>query len=605
MKHSFCSTLLFTIIITGLLFISCTDKLADYRTVPVSPDKLLQLPEDLIFRQIWSIELPDVITLMAADLAGDNGPEIICGSLTDASILDISGRLLSSFRLEKGDTPVLLRDFDDDGKQDIIFHRPQGPRAGLRVFNGVGIELASFSPIIKGSKFARLTVESTDMEHLYLRLNTDNVSGHRGYMKLSFPELGPLWFFATPFIPEQLFTAKNIRNGEILLFPGWRTTYTGMYTVFGKEMIICCDLEPAFSFFPIDKNGEYCEQIQLEDSDGVLRGRIRYLKETDNGFILLHESDSFESEMFRLLTLDKSGKITDKTDFYPGIPEKWVNSGKGDLIILVKGNNGESFYYQISTSVIKGQLKLQVEQYTDPISLCPPYIITGILPDQFSKMNRFLFLNNPGLNMNRPDYLLAADEQAVSLYEVVNKYEEQIPDYSTNINIDYSDFQFTDEGPVCDIAEISEGLLHLRAVEDIGLKNAAIAEFHKKISRNSNIMFSIKFGEYFNSQHPLGRFKFLSQNFNNGIDFLVWNDRYEYSIPENGIHNYHQLKRFTFSTDQYYTFRYHLKSDVIDVYLNNILFSSVNYTNELPDPCILFFESHNEFWIKDFKVYID
>ena len=140
--------------------------------------------------------------------------------------------------------------------------------------------------------------------------------------------------------------------------------------------------------------------------------------------------------------------------------------------------------------------------------------------------------------------------------------------------------------------------------EDIGLKNAAIAEFHKKISRNSNIMFSIKFGEYFNSQHPLGRFKFLSQNFNNGIDFLVWNDRYEYSIPENGIHNYHQLKRFTFSTDQYYTFRYHLKSDVIDVYLNNILFSSVNYTNELPDPCVLFFESHNEFLIKDFKVVV-
>ena len=177
--------------------------------------------------------------------------------------------------------------------------------------------------------------------------------------------------------------------------------------------------------------------------------------------------------------------------------------------------------------------------------------------------------------------------------------------YYTNFEEDAGDFYFNKDGATCDIAEIKGGELHLRAKKYDGFEAGAQAQFYKEIPRNSTIYFSIKFGENFNSQHPIGHFNFLQKNPNNRIDFMAGSDWFGYFTSVNGNQVDGAGVDYTFNTDQFYSFRYHLKEDTIDIYLDDVLLNSVDYVDGLPETGYFIFECHNEYWVKDFGYEIE
>ena len=139
--------------------------------------------------------------------------------------------------------------------------------------------------------------------------------------------------------------------------------------------------------------------------------------------------------------------------------------------------------------------------------------------------------------------------------------------YYTDFTEDIGEFDFNTTGATCDIAEIKNGELHLRAKKYNGFKSGAQAQFYKEIPGNSTIYFSVKFGENFNSQHPAGHFNFLFKNPDNRINFLIGTDWFGHFTSVNGNQVDGDGVDYTFNTDQYYSFRYHLKEDTIDRYI--------------------------------------
>ena len=417
---------LVTLVLTLVFFFSCTRNTVPKENyanlLPVKPDILLELPDSFSLQQLWSEEIPGVTSLMASDLLGDKRVELICSDSLNTFILGVDGNLLSSFSLDNGDIPALTRDMDDDGKQDIIYHNPLGPRAGIRVFNGLGTELASFNPTVEGLKFAGLSVEADDEDNIYIRLNTDNIKGNRGYMKLSLPNFEPVWFFAVPFTPEKLFPVTDgITSKVIKLYPGLITTTTGMYAYFGKEMIPRLDLEVDFSYFYIAANGNHSEPIHLTSGGSYpLQGRIRYLKENSNGFILLHESDYFASAMFRIVSINNAGKITNESDFIAGVPESRVETKAGDIILTVSGAGGTKKFYLISAgyenNLEKGPL---ISLSSKNMNSFPPYTVTANTPSEFTSMTNFLFLSNLNDKLQFPEYALATDGDTVKFFKII------------------------------------------------------------------------------------------------------------------------------------------------------------------------------------------
>ncbi len=177
--------------------------------------------------------------------------------------------------------------------------------------------------------------------------------------------------------------------------------------------------------------------------------------------------------------------------------------------------------------------------------------------------------------------------------------------YYTDFAEDTGDFYFNTGGGTSAIAEIKDGELHLRAKKYDGFKSGAQAQFYKEIPRNSTIYFSVKFGENFNSQHPIGHFNFLQKNPDNRINFMAGTDWFGYFTSVNGKNTNGQDVDYNFNQDQYYSFRYHLKEDSIDIYLDDVLLSSVKYPDGLPETGYFVFECHNEYWIIDFGYEIE
>ena len=172
--------------------------------------------------------------------------------------------------------------------------------------------------------------------------------------------------------------------------------------------------------------------------------------------------------------------------------------------------------------------------------------------------------------------------------------------YYTDFTGTTGDFYFNTGGETCDIAEIKDGLLHLRARDYDGFEAGAQAQFFKEIPRNSTIYFAVRFGEYFNSQHPAGHFNFLQKNPDNRINFMAGTDWFGYFAAVGGNYIDGEGVDFRFNKNQFYSFKYHFKEDSIDIYIDDTLLSSVDYIDGLPETGYFVFECHNEYWVNDF-----
>lgn len=62
---------------------------------------------------------------------------------------------------------------------------------------------------------------------------------------------------------------------------------------------------------------------------------------------------------------------------------------------------------------------------------------------------------------------------------------------------------------------------------------------------------------------------------------------------------------YTFNKNQYYSFKFHLKEETIDIYIDNTLLTSIEYPEGLPETGYFIFECHNEYWVKDFGFKIE
>lgn len=62
---------------------------------------------------------------------------------------------------------------------------------------------------------------------------------------------------------------------------------------------------------------------------------------------------------------------------------------------------------------------------------------------------------------------------------------------------------------------------------------------------------------------------------------------------------------FSFNRNQFYSFKYHFKENTIDIYIDDILLSSVDYADGLPETGYFVFECHNEYWVDDFGFEIE
>ena len=400
-----------------ILLFSCSSQNSEQplQLIPVESDLLLELPEYLFFEEIWEIKISGIYNIMADDFIGDNEIEIICSSQNKSTVLDINGKIISSFILSEGSTPATIRDFDEDGKMDILYHTPTGPEAELIVLNGLGTELASLSPQINDSSFERLTIECIDNDSIYLRLNSDDMRSLQGFMKVSLQTLDKTWFCPTPFIPEQLFPDKDLKNGNIYNF------YPGLTVDLNKETKNNSEIESNLIYSSISPNGRYREIRKYENEKHALKSKVRYLQMNPEGFILLYENIYSNAKIFRFLSIDHEGNIIDESDDYAGTPLSWVESGSNEIILAAKSNDETLIYYKITNLS-----DLKIIELSNSINLLSPYIATTNITADLSTMHTFLFLADKNAQSGPRQYLLAADDSSVRLfrfYKDVNKTE--------------------------------------------------------------------------------------------------------------------------------------------------------------------------------------
>lgn len=174
--------------------------------------------------------------------------------------------------------------------------------------------------------------------------------------------------------------------------------------------------------------------------------------------------------------------------------------------------------------------------------------------------------------------------------------------YVTDFSTDSGDFEFNLGESSREITEIADGVLHLRAIEYDGFLGGAQAKFLTMIPRGTVVEFDVKFGEYYNEQHGNGHFNFLFETAQNRINFMTSQHSFGYFTNIGGDQNDYWPVDEGFTSNRWYTFRYELASDAIQVYLDDILLLTVDYVDGLPNSGYMIFECHNEYWIDNFSV---
>lgn len=94
---------------------------------------------------LWNKDIGEVRSLMAADIMGDNNLEIISFSTGMIKVLDLNGDDLATFRIKNSLIPTLIKDMDDDGKEDILFSSDSDRNSIIAIYNGVGYRISGRS----------------------------------------------------------------------------------------------------------------------------------------------------------------------------------------------------------------------------------------------------------------------------------------------------------------------------------------------------------------------------------------------------------------------------------------------------------------------------
>ena len=159
----------------------------------------LALAEAIVTRHVVPLPRSDHGVVLAGDVHGRGGSEIVVVERSGVLVYGTDGRLLAKTDAAE---PVLaggvLSDVDRDGLADVVTGVAGGADPVVRAFNGRGNEILSRRLETLGEAFGAVLPAAVRDDALYVRATENWVAGPRGVVRLSRERLEPVWFSAVP-----------------------------------------------------------------------------------------------------------------------------------------------------------------------------------------------------------------------------------------------------------------------------------------------------------------------------------------------------------------------------------------------------------------------
>ena len=248
-----------------------------------------------------SLEVPEEIRIRE-DFLGGAREETAVLSRGKVRILGSRGREVASFTLP-GDSylPVLVHDYDGDGKKDFYCGTVRAPRPEIAVFNGLGGRIGKVvltDHRFDGSLFLPAAISG---DRLYAVSRESWPDRPRGIFAFRLPDMELLWFFHLPVLPVGLSVQKRGPGDEILLV-NHQTIATSLWRYLGKDQEFVDTSDISLQLIALDREGNLVSYTELTDEAGrPFTGTVRFLPLGDSygsGYRILIRDETGEDRWF-------------------------------------------------------------------------------------------------------------------------------------------------------------------------------------------------------------------------------------------------------------------------------------------------------------------
>lgn len=213
------------------------------------------------------LEVPKEIRV-SADFLGSSRAETAVLGKGVVRIYSPRGRLLSSFTLSDGAyLPVLVHDYDGDGKKDFYFGTSRAPRPKIAVYSGLGRRIGQVvltDHQFDGSVFLPAAVSG---DRLYAVSRESWPDRPRGIFSFQLPGMELLWFFHLPVLPVGVSVQKR-NDGDEILIVNHQTIATSLWRYLGKDQEFVDNSDITLQMIALDREGNLVNHGELAGESG-------------------------------------------------------------------------------------------------------------------------------------------------------------------------------------------------------------------------------------------------------------------------------------------------------------------------------------------------
>ena len=214
-----------------------------------------------------SAEVPGEIRV-TDDFLGSPQAETAVWAGDTVKIINSRGTIVSSFILPgESFLPVLVHDYDRDGKKDFYCGTSRTPRPEIAVYNGLGRRIGQViltDHQFDGSVFLPAAVSG---DRLYAVSRESWPDRPRGIFAFQLPDMELLWFFHLPVLPVGLAVQKRGAGDEVLIV-NHQTIATSLWRYLGKDQNFVDNSDITLQMITLDREGNLIDHGELVGESG-------------------------------------------------------------------------------------------------------------------------------------------------------------------------------------------------------------------------------------------------------------------------------------------------------------------------------------------------
>jgi hypothetical protein len=214
-----------------------------------------------------SLDVPEEIRV-SGDFLGSSREETAVLGRGKVRIYSSRGRLVSFFNLpDDGYLPVLVHDYDRDGKKDFYCGTSRAPRPEIAVYSGLGRRIGQV--VLTGHQFdgSVFLPAAVSGDRLYAVSRESWPDRPRGIFSFRLPDMELLWFFHLPVLPVGV-TIQKTPAGDDVLIVNHQTIATSLWRYLGKDQAFVENSDISLQLIALDQDGNLVDHGELTGESG-------------------------------------------------------------------------------------------------------------------------------------------------------------------------------------------------------------------------------------------------------------------------------------------------------------------------------------------------